>query len=285
MQKGDIDFTAEVPYGDLDMLEAQGFTVSRNVTARIYALTFGDIVDSHFSDIRVRQAISAAIDREAISEYVLFGMAQPAKGPFDPAMVFANRDLEAPVYDPERARSLLAEAGYMIGEDGIARKDGQPLSFTLYTYPQRPGLIPMGEAIQGALREIGVDVKVRVESYASIAQNMGPGDARLAAFATTMFPDPDFFLRIMYASDGVNNVWGYNSPEIDAALELAQTTRSEEERQAAYDQVQALGVADQPFIYVAYYGVNVVMKPGVGNYTFNPIAHDYMLDPEMTLVD
>jgi peptide/nickel transport system substrate-binding protein len=285
IQKGDIDFTAEVPYGDLDRLVSQGITVSRHVTARVYVMNFGSLKDTSFADIRVRKALSMAINRDEIAQYVLFGMGRPAIGPFDPGMVFANTDLKAPVHDLEAARALLSEAGYEPGTDGLVHKDGTRLAFTLYTYPQRPGLVPMAEAIQGQLRQIGVSVEVKVESFDAISKDMKPGDARLAAFATTMFPDPDFFLRGMYASDGVNNTWGYENPQIDAILETALSAPTEQDRQTAYDTVQALALADEPVLLVDYYGVNVVMKPGVKNYTFNPSAHDYMLDPRMTLTD
>lgn len=285
MQKGNIDFTSEVPYGDLDMLAAKGFNVMRNVTARDYILTFGSLVDTPFADIRVRKALSAAIDREAIAQYVLFGMGRPAVGPFEPNMVFANKTLKPTAFDPAAAKKLLAEAGYTAGANGVLQKDGKPLAFRLFTYPQRPGLVPMAEAIQGQLKKIGVGVEVKVMTYAAIAPEMKPGDARLAAFATTMFPDPDFFLRAMYASDGINNSWGYRNEALDAALKTATTATSDADRAKAYDLVQSLAMADESIILVDYYGVNVVMKKTVGNYTFNPSAHDYMLDSSMTLGD
>ena len=64
LQKGSVDFTADVPYGDLDTLAAKGFTVSRNVTARNYVLSFGSLKGTPFADIRVRKALSLAIDRD-----------------------------------------------------------------------------------------------------------------------------------------------------------------------------------------------------------------------------
>ncbi len=79
------------------------------------------------------------------------------------------------------------------------------------------------------------------------------------------------------------NSWGYANPKVDAALATAITTRDEAERKAAYDLVQRIAADEEPCLTIAHYGVNVAMRPGITNYTFNPIAHDYMLDPQMTL--
>lgn len=283
LQKGSIDFTSEVPYGDLDTLARKGFTVSRNVTARDYVMNFGSLKDTPFADIRVRKALSLAIDREAIAQYVLFGMGRAGIAPFPDTMAFADKSIAAPKTDLAAARKLLVEAGYTPGPSGVMAKDGKPLGFTLYTYPQRPGLVPIAGALQSQLRKLGVQVEIKVTTFSAIEKDMKPGDARLAALATAMYPHPDFYLRQAYHSKGSINRWGYANPKVDAALALAITTRDEAERKAAYDLVQRIAAEEEPCLTIAHYGVNVVMRPGVTNYTFNPIAHDYMLDPQMTL--
>ncbi|KRE13928.1 hypothetical protein ASE63_18185 [Bosea sp. Root381] len=283
LQKGSIDFTAEVPYGDLDMLAAKGFAVSRNVTARNYVLNFGRLTDTPFSDRRVRKALSLAIDREEIAQYVLFGMGRPGIAPFPDTMAFADASIVVPKSDLAAARKLLAEAGYAPGQGGAMAKDGEPLSFTLYTYPQRPGLVPIASAIQSQLRKLGVAVDIKVTTFAAIAKEMKPGDARLAALASAVYPDPDFYLRQTYHSKGATNSWGYANAQVDAALETAITSRDEAERKRAYDLVQRIVAEEEPCLTIAHYGVNVVMKPSITNYAFNPIAHDYMLDPRMAI--
>lgn len=282
LQKGSVDFTAEVPYGDLDMLAGKGFTVSRNVTARNYVMNFGSLKDTPFADIRVRKALSLAIDREAIAQYVLFGMGRAGIAPFPDSMDFADAEIAVPKTDLAAARALLAEAGYKPGPAGVMTKDGRPLGFTLYTYPQRPGLVPIAGALQSQFRKLGVPVEIKVTTFSAIEKEMKPGDARLAALATAMYPHPDFYLRQAYHSKGALNSWGYANPKVDAALARAITTRDEVERRAAYDLVQRIAADEEPCLTIAHYGVNVVMRAGIADYSFNPIAHDYMLDPHMT---
>ena len=283
MQKGSVDFTSEVPYGDLDTLAAKGFTVSRNVTARNYVLNFGSLKDTPFADVRVRKALSLAIDREEIVQYVLFGMGRAGISAFPDTMAFADKSITVPKSDLIAAKKLLAEAGYVAGSGGAMTKDGKPLAFTLFTYPQRPGLVPIAGAIQSQLRKLGVAVEIKVTTFSAIAKEMKPGDARLAALASAMYPHPDFYLRQTYHSKGATNTWGYSNPKVDEALATATTTRDEAQRTAAYNLVQRIAAEEEPCLTIAHYGVNVVMKPGVTNYAFNPIAHDYMLDPRMKL--
>ncbi|THB64221.1 MAG: ABC transporter substrate-binding protein, partial [Desulfovibrio sp.] len=203
VQKGDIDFIADAPYGDLDLLREAGLNVILASTARVYQIDFGSLHDTPFEDQRVRQALSHSINRQDIVDYVLFGMGRPAAGAYEDAMVFANKDLEPYAHDLDLAKSLLAEAGWTDSDgDGVLDKDGAPFAFTLYTYPQRPGLKPMAMAIQQQWKDVGLDVDVRIMDWDAIETERGPGDARLAAFASAMMPDPDYFMRRVYTVEG-----------------------------------------------------------------------------------
>ena len=284
IQKGDIDFIADAPYGDLDLLREKGLNVILASTARVYQLNFGSLHDTPFADVRVRQALSHAVNREEIVDYVLFGMGKPAAGVYEDTMVFANPDLTSPAFDTELARSLLAEAGWSDTDgDGVVDKDGKPLSLTLYTYSQRPGLKPMAMAIQQQWADIGLKVEVRILDFDAIDQEMQPGDVRLAAFATAMIPDPDYFLRRLYSVGGGYNTWGYENPEFERLMAEGIAEQDPEKRLEIYRQAQAIVFEDQPLIQVSYYGVNIVLKPEVQGFVFNPVAHDYMLNTDMSI--
>ncbi len=282
IQKGDVDFVPDVPYGDLDMLAAKGFQASRHITARVYQMAFGSLTEGPFADPRVRHAVSHAIDRTAIVDKVLFGMGEAAAGPFSRHMSFAASGLAVPAFDPEKARALLDEAGW-IDRGGIRKKGGTPFSVTLYTYPQRPGLPPMATAIQGMLAQVGIRAAVKLLDWSAILTAMKPGDMRIAASATAMYPDPDFFLRSHYESQGDNNVWGYANPRVDALFADGLTAPDETARKAAYDAIQHIVADEEPTILISHYGVNIVMKPDVKGFVFNPVAHDYSLGTGLRL--
>jgi peptide/nickel transport system substrate-binding protein len=285
-QRGGVDFIPDAPYGDLDLLREKGLNVFIAQTARVYQINFGSLTDTAFSDRRVRQALSQAINRKDIVRYVLFGMGKPAAGAYEDTMSFANETLRPPAYAPDKARILLSEAGWRdTDDDGVVDKNGQALCLTLFTYPQRPGLKPMAMAISQQWNAVGVKTQVRVMDYAAIDKEMRPGDARLAAFASAMIPDPDYFLRRIYAKNGSDNTWGYSNPEVESLLAAGIRETDPLKRVAIYKKAQAIVYNDQPLIHVSYYGVNIVTSQRAKGFRFNPVAHDYMLNTQMYLVN
>jgi peptide/nickel transport system substrate-binding protein len=284
VQKGGVDFIPDAPYGDLELLREKGLNVFIAQTARIYQINFGSLTDTPFSDRRVRQALSHAINRDEIVRYVLFGMGKPAAGAYEDTMTFANETLRPPAYDTDKARSLLSEAGWHdTDNDGVLDKNGRALSLTLFTYPQRPGLKPMAMAISQQWNAVGVKTQVRVMDWSAIGKEMRPGDARLAAFASAMIPDPDYFLRRLYAKNGSDNTWGYSNPEVESLLAAGIRETDPIKRLERYKKAQAIVFDDQPLIHVSYYGVNIVTSPRTKGFSFNPVAHDYMLNTQMHL--
>jgi len=285
IQKGSLDFIPDAPYGDLDLLKKQGLNVQLANTARLYMICFGSVKGTVYEDPLVRQAISCAINREQIVKHVLFNMGRPAAGPFEDTMAFANPTLKALAFDVAKAKALLAQAGWKdTNNDGIVEKDGKPFAATLYTYPQRPGLRPIAQAVQSQLQQAGIKLEVRVMDFAAIGKTMQPGDMRLLAAATAMVPDPDYHLRLYHHSQGDSNKWGYSNPQMDALFEQGAKALDPAKRKEIYDRIQAMIYEELPLIPVSYYGVNMVMKPQVKNFVFNPVAHDYMLNTDMTLV-
>ena len=282
IQKGSLDFIPDAPYGDLEMLRQKGLNVQIANTARLYLINFGSLKGTPYEDPAVRQAISLAINRGQIVHRVLFGMGKAAVGPFEESMSFANKDLQPLAYDPKAARDKLAQAGWKDSDgDGVVEKNGKPFAVTLFTYPQRPGLRPMAQALQAQFQAIGLKIELRVMDWSAITKSMKPTDMRLVAGATAMIPTADYFLRNYYHSKGNSNGWHYDNPEVDRLFAIGSKSVDEKERKKAYDKIQTLIHADMPIIPVSYYGVNIVMKPEIKNFKFNPVAHDFMLNTDM----
>lgn len=116
-----------------------------------------------FSDVRVRQAMNYAIDKELIIEAIYGGRASALPGPLSEFNSFANPDLQPYPYDPEMALALLAEVGWADTDgDNILNKDGEPFTFTIDTIESWRSL---AEALSSLYREIGIDASVRFWEY------------------------------------------------------------------------------------------------------------------------
>ncbi len=196
-------------------------------------------------ELAVRQAIAFGIDRELIVERIYAGLGLVAPGTLGPATGAHAPEQITTVYsyDPGQAASILDEAGWVVGDDGIRTRDDVRLSFELLgsaTKKTDEGLIL---AIGEFLAEVGIEVIPRFE-HESIWNYLLPRDFQAAVVNFTFAPDPDQSLAFL--STSAYNAWSYNNPEVDALLAEGIVTSDPEARTAIYVQSQNLILADLP---------------------------------------
>ena len=286
IENGEVDFTVDVPYSETDRIDAiDGITVEKYKTPRVYKLDI-NLKHEPLEDVRVRQAMSYAIDRSEIVENVLYNVGEAAAGPFLPTMAWANQSLSPYARDLEKADELLTAAGWVDTDgDGIRDKNGKPLKLNFMTYSARPGLPPMAEAMAAQLKEAGIDVEIEVMEMGSIddRREKGDWDLYLAAYNIAMVPDPEYILTNWYMTNGTDNGPGYSNPEVDALITEARKITDLDERYKKFNEVEAIVNEEQPMIIVAYYGCAIVKKDYVKGYVFDPTAHDYRINAGMYL--
>jgi len=207
-----------------------------------------------FSDVRVRQAVAYAIDREEILRAIYEGVGQIATGVLSPTTFGYWKGSEKIAYrtDLDRAKSLLAEAGWRPGPDGILTKDGRPFRVTTFALSS-PVFIRFSELIQAQLRRVGIDVVVRALEQAAFvpAQQRGEPD-----FTGMLLPatDPDILYIVAHSSQagppGFNAAF-YKDPELDKVLEEGRITLDPKRREEIYARAQELLLQRVP--YVPYY--------------------------------
>ena len=205
------------------------------------------------SDKRVRQAMMYALDRQRIIDDLWNGAAEIAHSNLTPKNAFYyNNDLKEYPFDLEMANSLLDEAGWTMGDDGIRVKDGEPLSFTITTITGDQARRPIAELAQVMLRDVGIDVQLAEAPVASILEGLRNCTLDAALFnwtyGSTPEPDPSSTLR----SDGGNNFNCYKNPEMDALIDQGLATVDPDERQAIYYQIQEIFVEDVPGLYLQF---------------------------------
>jgi len=207
-----------------------------------------------FADRRVRQAIGHSINMDEIIHGVLLGLGQVANGPFKPGTWAYNPNVSAPAYDPAAARRLLAEAGWREkGSDGVLVKDGRPFSFTVLTNQGNAERLKTAQIIQQRLRDVGIDMKIRVIEWASfITHFIDKRNFEAVILGWTVGQDPDIFDVWHSSKTGPKelNFIGYKNPEVDRLIEEGRGTFDQEKRRRCYWRIQEILAGDQPYTFL-----------------------------------
>jgi len=210
-----------------------------------------------FQDQRVRQAISYAINKQEIIDGVLLGLGEIATGPYKPDTWVYNKNVKRYPYDPDRSRTLLAEAGWVDSDDdGILDKDGQKLAFTIVTNQGNDLRSKTAEIIQRRLKEVGIAIEIRIVEWATFLKEfIFPGNFDATILGWSGGPEPDQY-NIWHSSKTAPrelNFIKYKNAEVDKLLEQGRRTFDQAERKKIYDRFQEILAEEQPytFLYVA----------------------------------
>jgi peptide/nickel transport system substrate-binding protein len=271
LQNGELEMARILPHEMVDDLEAHDdIEVSTPEIPRIRFLTF-DTTSEPFDDRRVRRAVHHAVDRRAITESILGGIDDPAVGPFSPDITeWANPDLEVAAVDPDRARSLLSDAGWTENADGVRTRDGEELSVTFITFDAR-SLPLIAQAIQKQLAAVGFDVDVTTMGYSAMTDRVSQRsfDGYFDSWGTLWYPDPDRLTEMFHSTDATL-YHGYENERVDELLEEARELTDRGERRERYHEVQEIVVEEAPITVLTDYANVVATATDVSGYEPHP---------------
>lgn len=221
--------------------------------ASLYTYIAWNLNDPRFQDVRVRQALSYAINKQELITGVLLGLGQVATGPYKPGTYWHKNDLPNYAYDPQKALELFAQAGWRKDKDGILKKDGKPFEFVLLTNQGNAYRKNSGVIIQRRLMDLGIKMELRVIEWAAFIRefvNKGRFDAVLLAW--TIVQDPDVYDIFSSANIGPGklNFNAYRNPEVDKLLAEGRRIFDPARRKAIYDQVQTILATDLPYTFL-----------------------------------
>lgn len=207
-----------------------------------------------FKDKRVRKAISYAIDKKEIIDVVLFGLGTVATGPYVPNTWPYNPDVQRYDYNPELARRLLKEAGWMDKDgDGVLEKDGVPFEFTILTNMGNSLREKTATIIQWRLKQIGIKVNIRlVEWSAFINEFIDKRRFEAVILGWSIGLDPDQY-DIWHSSkthEKEFNFISYNNPEVDRLLEMGRRVFDQKKRRKIYYRFQEILAEDAPYVFL-----------------------------------
>ncbi len=162
-----------------------------------------------FSDPHVRRALSLAIDRAGIAVGILRDPQSAATQLLPPILSqWYNPDLPPLRTDPNAARTMLEEAGWIPGADGIRVKDGVRLAATVLVPSNRPEMPVIATAVQEQLRAVGMDMKIDAGQFSALPEAMRNGTLQMGMIARTYVNVPDPIATIIPDYTRERSVWG-----------------------------------------------------------------------------
>jgi peptide/nickel transport system substrate-binding protein len=232
-------------------------------------------------DVRVRQAISLALDREAMATAVLRDPEMAATQLFPPSLPqWHSDDVPALEHDADRARRLLAEAGFEPGPDGRLLRDGEPLVLVLRTYPDRAELPVLATAVQAALEDVGIGVQVAVGNSSEIPAGHEDGSLELGLFARnySLVPDPLVTLLEDFDADGAEyGAMGWTSPTVTAGLQDLADGADEPGAETLRRDIAGVLQDELPVIPVAWYRQSAVVSDRVEGVVLDPLERSFRI--------
>ena len=261
----------ELKSGGLDMMGLTPLQYRRQTSSRTFTDAFAkykyvtgaytylgyNLDNPLFQDVRVRRALTHAIDKQEIVDVVLLGLGSPTQGPYRPGTRWPNPDVPTYPYDPERSRALLAEAGWEDSDgDGILDKDGEPFTFKILTNQGNDLRLKTATIIQHRFREIGVDVSVRVLEWSAFINDFVDKrrfDALILGWSLSLDPDQYDIWHSSKTGFKQFNFVGFRNEDADEILEKGRRVFDADERKQYYDRLQVILAEQQPytFLYVA----------------------------------
>ncbi|QGM81130.1 ABC transporter substrate-binding protein [Otariodibacter oris] len=234
-----------------------------------------------FDNTKVRQALSYAVNKQAIVDAVYQGSGQVAKNPIPPTMWSYNDDIQDYDYDPEKAKALLKEAGFENGFD--TEIWAMPVS-----RPYNPNARRMAELIQQDWANVGVNSKIVSYEWGEYLKRMRAGEHAVGMMGWTGDNgDPDNFLNTLLScaamEQGSNYAKFCYQPFNELVSEAAQKV-DKEKRTELYKQAQVVFHEQAPWINIAHSTTYFPVRKEVKGYVVSPFSlHDfYSVDLEET---
>lgn len=238
LRGGEVDWVLSIAPQNYDLLVEDPDITVATAPQLSYDYIGVNLTRSPLDDVQVRHAIAMAIDREQIAEAAYFGLAVPIQGPTGPGSPWYF-DYAPYDYNPERAKELLAEAGYADGFD-----------LELMPTVQYEETVRAAQVIQQQLAAIGINATINAPEWSEWLELEGSFQYDTYICNWNGLIDADQYYYLQHKSDQVFNFTGYNNPRFDELVTEARSMSDFDERYEIYQELNKILVDDAPYIYM-----------------------------------
>ena len=269
-ENGDIDLS-DLPASQLEQYEANHAEEIKKYYPLGTTFISLNLKSEYISDVNVRKAISLAINREELVNTILAGAGIPATTFLNNKIPGHDDSLPVMEYNPEKAKKILADAGYNSGINLTAEvRDTDEAIFN---------------AIQGYLEEVGIHLEVKKVDNATWNSDRAAGNVQMTGMQwNALYPDADFQMyNYFYSKNSNNRGVFYDNAEYDKLLDDARASTDEKQRAELYKQADhILTFEDYAAIPLYYPQSQFIAKPFVKDFTVgNLIYHFWNVDVDM----
>lgn len=271
MKSGECHVMSEPQPQDLDQIKAlKNVKLISTEGLNVSYIAF-NTSKKPFDNLKVREAVSMAMNQKSYVDIIYRSQGTAAKNPIPPTMWSYNKSTPANAYDVEKAKKLLAEAGYPQG-----------FETDLWTLPVSRPYLPngkkLGELMQADLAKIGVKAKLVTFDWPTYLDKSKKGDHQMAQMGWTGDNgDPDNFMNILLGCGAIqagSNLARWCDKEFDSLLQKAKEDSNQSVRASFYQKAQGIFNKQKPWYPIAHAKLNKVISDKVIGYKIDPFGHE-----------
>jgi peptide/nickel transport system substrate-binding protein len=280
LRKGSADIVSNALTSDTVLaLEKEPNLVVQRAPGTVLAYLAFNLRDPILRDVRVRQALAYAIDRQPMIKYLWRDFARPADSILPPQSWAYDADVPKYRFDPEKARQILDAAGY-------PAVNGVRFHLTMKTSTTEESTRLMVAVLQQQLREVGIALDIRSFEFATFFADVTSGSYQMYSLRWIGGnEDPDIFEYVFHSDKfpphGANRSF-YSNPRLDALINQGRSETDLAQRKVVYDQIQQILATDLPYINLWFLDNVLVHTRRVHNITLNPEGnYDFLRTAEI----